>query len=154
MLLRFKNSTKRPYLKFQIVSLGVMTVIVLKTCISFKKFQKPRQVFQTLFRKPKTKQHRASQLTDLSFAAKLGNFRNSCPTRRAKKSHELPLRQRAPMFCNSASVVYTWSCGQAHDLRLLEQVSTRCGGECGLLLVQLDPCFEKGNPTVRRQHKG
>ena len=64
-------------LTFQKVSSGVMTAIVLKTCISFKKFQKPRQVFQTLFRKPETKQHMASQLTELSFEAELSNFTNS-----------------------------------------------------------------------------
>ena len=52
-----------------------MTVIVLKTCISFKKFQKPRQVFQTLFRKPETKQHRASQLAELSFRGYIEKFK-------------------------------------------------------------------------------
>ena len=90
-----------------------MTVFVLKTCISYKTFQKPRRVFQTLFRKPKTKQHRASQLADLSSEAKVGNFRHSCPTRRTKKSRELPLRQWVPMFCNSDSFVYTWTFGSS-----------------------------------------
>ena len=90
------------HLKFQIVSLGVMTVIVLKTCIINKKFQTSRQVFQTLFRKPKIKQHRASQLVDLSFETKFGNFRNSCPTRRAKKSQEEP---RVALASTSSNVL-------------------------------------------------
>ena len=51
----FSKSLGSPFhLKFQILSSGVMTVFVLKTCISYKKFQSLARYFRRCFGNPKS----------------------------------------------------------------------------------------------------
>ena len=95
----------------------------------------------------------ASQLTDLSSEAELGNCRNSWTDwTRKEESRVAPCVNEFQCVGTVARLCTRDRVGQAHSLRLPGQVSARSGGEWGLLLVHLDPCFEE-YPTLRWQHK-